>query len=104
MKPNTLYAAVLFSFSWLVPIQALAASVTLVCVNRDAPNYPWTFLLDEGAKTANGISARFTDQEITWHDTNSNADYTLNRLSGILQIRGTQNVTAYTCHAGQKQF
>jgi len=104
MKPNILYAAALFSFSWLVPIQALAGPVTLVCVNSDAPNYPWIFPLDEGAKTANGIPARFTDQEITWHDTNSNADYTLNRLSSILQIKGTQNVTSYTCHVGQKQI
>lgn len=105
MKPKTLHAAVLFSLSWLVPIQALAGPVTLVCVNSNMPNYPWTFPLDEGANTANGIPARFTDQEVTWHDTNSNADYVLNRLSGILQITGARNdVQAYTCHAGQKQF
>jgi hypothetical protein len=104
MKPKTLFAASLFSLSWLVSVQALADPVTLVCVNRDAPNYPWTFSFDEGAKTANGIKATFTDQEITWYDPMSKADYTLNRLSGILQIKGAQNVTAYTCHAGKKQF
>jgi hypothetical protein len=104
MKLMTFFAASVLSLSWLIPVHALAEPVTLVCVNSNAPNYPWTFLLDEGAKTANGIRAAFTDQEITWYDPTTNANYTLNRLSGNLQISGTQNVTAYTCHAGQKQF
>lgn len=88
----------------LVPVHALANPVTLVCINSDAPNYPWIFSFDEGAKTANGIAAAFTDQQITWYDPATNANYALNRLSSILQIQGPQNATVYTCHVGQKQY
>ena len=104
MKLNALCAVVVFSFSWLMPIRALAEPVTLVCARGDSPNDSWTFPLDEAAKTANGNPARFTDQEITWHDPNYNADYTLNRASGILQITRSYGTVNETCHAGQKQF
>jgi len=104
MNPRTFFAASVFFLSWLVPIHAFAEPVTLVCINSDAPNYPWIFSFDESAKTANGIRATFTDQEISWYDPTSNANYTLNRLSRILKIEGAQNTTMYTCHVGQKQI
>ncbi len=102
MKSKVLYGAVLVALSWLAAIPADANPVTLVCINP-SHDYSWMLTIDDVAEAAGGFKATFKDQEVTWFNTENYLQYTLNRVTGDLVIRGKSTII-YSCHIGQKKL
>ena len=107
MKSVALSGVVLLALGLAAPIQALADPVTLVCAGSGGQQ-TFTLTLDAAAGTVSlyeaTMSAKFGDQEITWHDDATGYDSTLNRVSGILTTYAHPFALSYTCKPGQKQF
>lgn len=107
MKPAVLLAPVLGALCLAVATPALADPVTLVCAGSGGQQ-TFTLTLDATAGTVSlyeaTMSAKFGDQEITWHDDATGYDSTLNRVSGILTTYAHPFALQYTCKPGQKQF
>ena len=93
-----------------------ADTTTLVCTNNERPSDPpFTIDLDQSNGTVtynvNGMStkypATFDSKEINYSTNNNAWNCTINRLTGIITIRGTENTSVVlhnTCHVGNAQF
>ena len=107
MKSATSYGVILVALASIAPTRALADPVTLVCAGSGGAQ-TFTLTLDAAAGTVSlyeaTIPATFGDQEITWHDSATGYDSTLNRVSGILTTYAHPFTLSYTCKPGQKQF
>jgi hypothetical protein len=57
-----------------------------ISCSNPASGATWQIRIDYDRKTVDSNQARIGDAEITWHDTNNNGNYTLDRKTGNLTM------------------
>lgn len=77
-----------------LPTLAQASVTTLVCTNPSS-GATWNVKVDFDRRTADSFPADFSDQWITWEDTQRNNVYEYERASGNLTMRGPSSMGGY---------
>jgi len=76
------------------PDSARAAVLTFTCTNP-ASGSTFDVVVDPEHGTANSFPAEITDRTITWHDTVSRGNYSLDRGTGALIARFASSTGGY---------